>query len=245
MWSLRSYGSTRRFLCETWKKAHLLQRVSKGLRTEEISQTTGKGLMRFILKHVPIAKKRHRSAIVKGKIKTYDEQSKEKRNIKCEILSQFKREGFLNLLHGPIAATMLFHTPIPKKVPQKRLKSIIGSFDITRPDIDNYFKMYADVMNELVYKDDGQIACIYSEKLYSDQPRVEITLTPLEGRSMIHEHVKTLKEPISIEDLNYMIKKANRLGRMGREIVRVFTEEDNEGKHLYFEVEGIKNADGN
>ena len=39
---------------------------------------------------------------------------------------------------------------------------------------------------------------------------------------MIDEHAKTVKESITIEDLSYLVKKANLLGKMDREIRRVY-----------------------
>ncbi len=40
--------------------------------------------------------------------------------------------------------------------------------------------------------------------------------------------------PILIFD--YLVRKSNRLGLQGRQIVRVYMEEDTEGKHIYFET---------
>lgn len=57
---------------------------------------------------------------------------------------------------------------------------------------------------------------------------------------MIKEHAKTVKELITLEDLDYMVKKANLLGLKNRQLFRVFSEEDAEGKHIYFEVENLK-----
>lgn len=53
---------------------------------------------------------------------------------------------------------------------------------------------------------------------------------------MVTEHAKTYKDKISIKDLEYLVMKANRLGRFGHEITRVYQEEDSEGYHVYFEV---------
>ncbi|MFO7745448.1 MAG: hypothetical protein R6V36_08695 [Psychroflexus sp.] len=57
---------------------------------------------------------------------------------------------------------------------------------------------------------------------------------------MINEHAITYKDKLSCEDLNYLAKKANKLGKLGREIARVFCQEDDEGMHVYFEVEALK-----
>ena len=42
------------------------------------------------------------------------------------------------------------------------------------------------------------------------------------------------------EKLDYLIKKANRLGKNGRDVICVFEQEDEEGTHLFFEVTGFK-----
>lgn len=51
---------------------------------------------------------------------------------------------------------------------------------------------------------------------------------------MVNEHAKTVKEIVKMEDIEYMVKKANKLGKSGRSIERVYQEEDSEGKHIYF-----------
>jgi len=60
------------------------------------------------------------------------------------------------------------------------------------------------------------------------------------GVSMINEHALTYKEKLCVEDLNYIIKKANRLGLLDRQLIRVYQEEDQDGNHIYFSVEGLK-----
>jgi hypothetical protein len=57
---------------------------------------------------------------------------------------------------------------------------------------------------------------------------------------MITEHAKTINAEITAADLEYMVKKANKIGKQGREIVRVYMQEDAEGRHVYFECEALK-----
>ena len=56
---------------------------------------------------------------------------------------------------------------------------------------------------------------------------------------MVHEHAKTYQDRLSVADLEYIIRKANKLGRSGREVVRVHEEIDSEGIHVYFDVTGM------
>ena len=53
---------------------------------------------------------------------------------------------------------------------------------------------------------------------------------------MRNEHAITYREKISMKELDYLVKKANRLGKIDREIVHVYQTEDEEGFHVYFEV---------
>jgi hypothetical protein len=55
---------------------------------------------------------------------------------------------------------------------------------------------------------------------------------------MLNEHAITYSDKIVMKDLEYLVKKANRLGRLGRETVRVYQQEDSDGFHVYFEVTG-------
>lgn len=61
---------------------------------------------------------------------------------------------------------------------------------------------------------------------------------------MVNEHAITIKNKMSIEDLNYIIKKANRLGLRDREITRVFSGLDEQGSHIYFECDSLKSKIG-
>ena len=56
---------------------------------------------------------------------------------------------------------------------------------------------------------------------------------------MLKEHAITYRDHITVGDLDYLVRKANRLGRNGRDIVHIFQEEDVEGFHVYFEVTGL------
>ncbi len=58
---------------------------------------------------------------------------------------------------------------------------------------------------------------------------------------MFHEHAITYQDRLSIADLDYIVKKSNKLGRLGREVVRVHEESDAEGVHVYFDIIGGMN----
>lgn len=51
----------------------------------------------------------------------------------------------------------------------------------TKSDCDNLCKMFNDCLTRLAFwKDDAQVASLHFEKLYSDQPRIEVKITELD-----------------------------------------------------------------
>jgi len=194
--------------------------------------------MRFYHQGKPIAKQRHRMANGIA----YDPQSNEKRGMKFEFANQFRQQGYLNTLEGPIEAALDIRVQIPKSWSKKRKESCLikNEFVVARPDLDNYEKFVLDVLNGIAYHDDSQIAKLSSQKRYSNNPGIEINLFQIEANDMINEHAVTYKQSLDIEDLDYIIKKANRLGLRNRQLVRVYQEKDSDGTHLYFSVQGLK-----
>lgn len=198
--------------------------------------------MKLMIEQAPVAKMRPRFKRQGSKVITFDAQKEESRTAKCLLMREMAQISNLRRLESPLCVRMTFHTPIPNSWSQKRSKSVLGKPDARRKDCDNYAKFYLDVMNDLIYRDDCQVTELWCEKRYSDKPRVEIFITEIKEGNMINEHVSTVKGEITLEDLNYMVRKANRLGGSDREIVRVYMEEDDEGKHYYFEVEALKHG---
>lgn len=192
--------------------------------------------MRFYQSGKPIAKQRHRAA--NGKM--YDPKHSEKIGLKWSFAAQFRQQGYLKPLEGPIGVQVDISSPIPKSWSKKRKRKALGSFVKTKPDLDNIEKFYFDVLNKIAYKDDSQIASISSQKRYGNKPGIEINLFPLEDNNMINEHAIAFKDKLSLEDLNYIIKKANRLGLNSRQLTSIYKEEGDHITHVYFVVEGIK-----
>lgn len=77
-----------------------------------------------------------------------------------------------------ISMTIKAYYRIPKRTSRKdRVLMEMGTIRPTKkPDLDNVIKVYADALNEVAYHDDTQIVSLACEKLYSDNPRVEVVL---------------------------------------------------------------------
>lgn len=57
---------------------------------------------------------------------------------------------------------------------------------------------------------------------------------------MILEHALTYKDKLSCEELNYLVRKAHTLGLSNRMIYNVFCQKEDEGIHIYFQVDELK-----
>lgn len=109
-----------------------------------------------------------------------------------KVMKQWKRncESQLRLMNpkiiekGAIFVSMAFYIYPPKRIAEAKKKRLELESEAIyvdkRPDIDNYIKAVLDCSNEILFKDDGQVAALSSQKLYSLNPRIEIEITSLE-----------------------------------------------------------------
>lgn len=56
---------------------------------------------------------------------------------------------------------------------------------------------------------------------------------------MIKEHALLIKKEITIQNLEYLVTKANKLGLRNRVITGITEEKDFEGKHIFYTCEGF------
>ncbi len=54
---------------------------------------------------------------------------------------------------------------------------------------------------------------------------------------MIVEHALTYQSKLTVSNIEYITTKANKLGRIGKQLMRVYSQQDAEGTHIYFEVQ--------
>jgi Holliday junction resolvase RusA-like endonuclease len=129
----------------------------------------------YILYGDPKAKTRVRASRAgRSGIRFFDDQKGDKSFDRIQVMKQMRAQGHLKLLREPISVEMYFHLRTPKKCCQRALK---GKPKPTKPDIDNLAKYYLDMLNKLVYEDDRFITGLRCEKIYSDKPRVEISIS--------------------------------------------------------------------
>lgn len=92
----------------------------------------------------------------------------------CEQMPVYGREKTLK-------ANILIGTSIPKSMPKYkqalcRCRMIAPT---KKPDIDNILKSVFDALNGYAFADDVQIVKVIAEKVYADEPFVEVTIDEL------------------------------------------------------------------
>lgn len=85
------------------------------------------------------------------------------------------------LLDGPLEVSVEAHMPVAESKPKKwRAAALAGEIrPVKKPDLDNLAKIL-DGLNLVVWVDDSQIVQMMIAKHYSDQPRMEIHVRPLQ-----------------------------------------------------------------
>lgn len=80
---------------------------------------------------------------------------------------------------GAISVSITFYVMAPGYLITKNKRLALEQETLyvdKRPDIDNYYKAVTDAAEGILYKNDGQIAVVTMQKLYSLSPRTEIVL---------------------------------------------------------------------
>ena len=97
------------------------------------------------------------------------------------VIEQAKKSG--TLPQSPIEETPLkmiiwCYMPIPTSWSRKKQELAIQGklLPAKRPDIDNLGKIVMDALNGVAYKDDAQIVQLVINKIYSDEPRLDVLI---------------------------------------------------------------------
>ena len=132
--------------------------------------------MRIIIPGEPIAQARLRFFTRCNTPQLYDPNKREKDRIKVfiknYIADNYKDYTYPN---NPKISFYFYHT-IPTSM-TKKYKQLAENGLIrkrSKPDCDNYVKLYLDCMNEIVFEDDSQVILGASEKFYFSVPQTVI-----------------------------------------------------------------------
>ncbi len=134
----------------------------------------GDSLISFTVYGEPVPWKRPR---FNGKSKHVFEDSKVK-DYKAKVIEAFEESGGkVYEKDVPLRMSIRFYLSVPKSASQKKRLDLISNFFPTkRPDNDNLYKGIADALNGVAYYDDSQIVITHIHKLWSINPRAEISI---------------------------------------------------------------------
>ncbi|EOK16349.1 RusA family crossover junction endodeoxyribonuclease [Enterococcus faecalis] len=139
--------------------------------------------MKITLPLTPKPQSRPRFARRGNYVRTYEESAMTA--YKRQVQSYLRKAKPKIIEKGPIMVHVTFYVKPPKSAlsnKQKRLDvKLERMYCDKKPDTDNYFKAVTDAAEGILYKNDGQIAVMVCQKLYSLNPRTEIEIRRLEG----------------------------------------------------------------
>ena len=132
-----------------------------------------KHIASFFVPGVPVGKMRAR-VVHRGRfVREYspDKQTKYEAHV---------REYYRGKKHSslPLSLIILSVLPVPKSFSKKKRKDCL-TCDIlptSKPDTDNIAKSIMDALNGFAYKDDKQVTCVMSLKVYGDNPGAYVVI---------------------------------------------------------------------
>lgn len=137
------------------------------------------GQVKFTIYGVPKGKGRPRFARMGNAVRTYTPT--ETANYENLIKLSYLNENRGRRLSGALEARITGFFPVPKSESKKRKAAMLdGHLHHTKKiDCDNLAKTILDALNDIAYEDDRQVCRLTVEKLYAEEPRVEVTLAEL------------------------------------------------------------------
>lgn len=132
--------------------------------------------VKFIIPGEPQGKARPRFARMGNYTRTYTPDETVRYENLVKMFYQHETKGIK--LNGEIAAKITGVFSVPKSVNKKNRRLMLeGKILHTKKiDCDNLAKIVLDALNGIAYDDDKQICRLYVEKVYGEQPRVEVFL---------------------------------------------------------------------
>lgn len=165
--------------------------------------------MKFTLPGIPVPQQRHRTKRVRQMVWEYDPQAKEKDSKAWDLKQQLK-EAFnssnkalsmeaSNLAFATaVSVEIVFFMPFPASASNKRLNRFLWGMEamIEKPDLDNLEKLVLDCSKGILFTDDKIVVELKSKKVYSLNPRTEITVMPKKPID-IHETADAILQTLS------------------------------------------------
>lgn len=87
------------------------------------------------------------------------------------------------VVDGPLKLNVTAYLQIPRSASKKRQVEMLAGRELPtkKPDADNLLKALSDGLNGIAFKDDSQIVELSIRKLWSNDPRLEVQVSPVSG----------------------------------------------------------------
>lgn len=107
---------------------------------------------------------------------------------------QAMREHEEAVFDVPLRMDLRAEFPIPKSMTKRdRPLALVGAIRPgKRPDIDNLYKIVADALNTIVFRDDALIVDAALHKFYSEQPKIVVTVRPVTQFHPLSETIRNI-----------------------------------------------------
>lgn len=140
-------------------------------------------MIKLTLNIEPKPQSRPRFAMRGGFTKAYEDKEMRSWRKHCRLLIANLYKG-KEPLEGTIRARVRFYIQPPQYIAKVKKNQQLLADEIMpvgkKPDLDNFIKSLFDSANDLLFKDDGQIAEMHAKKLYSLNPRIELELEEIQ-----------------------------------------------------------------
>lgn len=135
----------------------------------------------FIARGVPVGKGRPRFSTVNGHAVAYTPAKTANYETLVKLSYQQQCAGVKFPEDVPLGVRINAYFPIPKSTSKKK-RAQMESGDIMhlkKPDCDNVAKAILDSLNGIAYNDDSQVCRLTVTKYYSENPRVNVSISEM------------------------------------------------------------------
>ena len=133
----------------------------------------------FIVEGEVQGKARPRFSRMGGYVKTYTPKrtADYEKRIKDSYLAEVPFQPMIWCDKQPLEIVVNAYFEIPKSASKKaKERMLLKEYPTKKPDADNILKVVADALNGVAYGDDAQITIATVNKIWSESPKLEITI---------------------------------------------------------------------
>lgn len=136
----------------------------------------------FTIPGSPVAKGRPKLTTIGGMARAYTPAKTRNYEALVRVAAQEAMSG-RPLMDGPLHLYVGVYLGIPDSWSKRKKAAALEQLVLPtkKPDVDNVIKAVSDGMNTVAFTDDSRIVNLTASKRYSDMPRVEVVLTPVDG----------------------------------------------------------------